>query len=238
MVGRGTRLAEDKLSFTIYDYTDATRLFSEEFKSRLQKPKEGGSGGGGEKPVLIRVDGFEAEVTETGRYVVTQKDGKLERITIEDYKQGIAEHIVQDISTLTEFRGKWVDPAVRHALLLSLITSGYSPEIVRHVENMTEYDLYDVLVNIAYGAEPQKRQVRAFSFSYKQRPWLDALPEETKSVILAIANQFVDEGTEAFENHYLFDAEPVKTAGGIAALKKGGNATELIKETKIRIFAA
>lgn len=31
MVGRGTRITENKLMFTVYDYTDATRLFSEEF---------------------------------------------------------------------------------------------------------------------------------------------------------------------------------------------------------------
>jgi type I restriction enzyme R subunit len=237
MVGRGTRLAEDKLSFTIYDYTDATRLFGGEFRSKLQKPKEGG-GGGGEPPILIRADGIEAEVTETGRYVVTQKDGKIERITIEDYKQGIAERIVQEIATLDDFRGKWVDPVVRHTLLVSLVTSGYSPEVVRQVENMDEYDLYDILVNIAYGTEPQVRKVRAFSFSYKQRPWLDMLPEETKAVILAIANQFVDEGTEAFENQYIFNAEPVRKAGGLTALKKGGDPKILIQQTKLRIFAA
>jgi type I restriction enzyme R subunit len=128
--------------------------------------------------------------------------------------------------------------ARRHTLLVSLVTSGYSPEIVRQVENMDEYDLYDVLVNIAYGAEPQVRKARAFSFSYKQRPWLATLPEETKAVILAIANQFVDEGTEAFENQYIFDAGPVRKAGRLSALKKGGNPAELMRETKVRIFTA
>jgi type I restriction enzyme R subunit len=151
---------------------------------------------------------------------------------------GLAEHLVQDIATLNEFRGKWIDPVVRHAVLVSLVTSGYSPELIRQVESMAEYDMYDVLVNIAYGAAPQKRQIRAFSFSYKQRPWLATLPEETKAVILAIANQFAGEGTEAFENQYLFDAQAVKKAGGIAALKKGGDPAELMRETKVRMFAA
>jgi type I restriction enzyme R subunit len=103
---------------------------------------------------------------------------------------------------------------------------------------MGEFDMYDILINICYGAEPQKRQVRAFSFSYKQRPWLDALPDETRAVILAIANQFVDGGTDAFENQYIFDAQAVRKAGGIPALKKGGNPKELMLETKRRIFAA
>jgi type I restriction enzyme R subunit len=239
MIGRGTRLAEDKLFFTIYDYTDATRLFGEDFKSKMNKPQK--PGGGGElpkSPLIISADGFDAEITDAGRYIVTQQDGNIRRITIEEYKAGLAEHLVQSITTLNEFRGKWIDPVVRHTVLVSLVTSGYSPEIVRQVENMTEYDMYDVLVNIAYGAAPQKREVRAFSFSYKQRPWLNTLPEETKAVILAIASQFSGEGTEAFENQYLFDAQSVKKAGGIAALRKGGNPSELMRETKVRMFAA
>jgi type I restriction enzyme R subunit len=93
-------------------------------------------------------------------------------------------------------------------------------------------------VNIAYGAEPKERMARAFSFTYKQRPWLDTLPEETKAVILVIANQFIDGGTEAFESGEIFNIQAVRKAGGIAALKKGGIAAELIQQTKLRMFAA
>lgn len=237
MVGRGTRLSDNKLMFTIYDYTNATRLFGEDF---VTKPKvsHSGSGGGGEQPVLIRADGIEAEVTETGRYVVTEIDGKVQRVTIEEYKAGIAKNIVNDIHNLSEFRELWVDPSSRRALINNLLYSGYSPEIIRQVECMTDFDLYDVLVDIAYGVEPKTREERAFSFSYKQKNWLSNFPAQTQTVIIAIANQFAKEGTEAFENNFIFDTKEVKLAGGIKALKQGGNAAELIKETKIRLFAA
>jgi type I restriction enzyme R subunit len=239
MVGRGTRLEEDKISFTIYDYTDATRLFGEDFRVKPKvPPKEDGGPEDPEPPVIVTADGFEAEITPAGRYIVTQQDGQIKRVTVEEYKQGIAEHIVQQTATLSEFRDKWVDPVIRHTLLVSLVTSGYSPEIVRQVENMTAYDMYDVLVNIVYRAEPKERTAQAFSFTYKQRPWLDTLPEETKAVILAIANQFIDGGTEAFESGEIFNIQAVRKAGGIAALKKGGNAAELIQQTKLRMFAA
>jgi len=238
MVGRGTRIAEDKLSFTIYDYTDATRLFGESFKSKIRKQETRSAADRAEVAMLIRIDGVDAEVKEGGCYVVTQKDGTVRRVALEDYKQGIADHILQRIGTLDEFRNQWIDPALRHALLLSLVTSGYSPEVVRQVESLREYDMYDVLVNIAYGAEPQMRRTRAFSFSYKQRPWLDTLPEETKTVIIAIANQFAGGGTEAVESRFIFNAEPVSRAGGIAALRKGGDPKALMQETKVRIFAA
>jgi type I restriction enzyme R subunit len=42
MVGRGTRidLPTRKLMFRVYDYTDATRLFGETFRSRLAPPRK------------------------------------------------------------------------------------------------------------------------------------------------------------------------------------------------------
>jgi type I restriction enzyme R subunit len=239
MVGRGTRLAENKLMFTIYDYTDATRLFGEDFLTKARKEREKSDGGEpSDPPVIVRADGFEAEVSDAGRYIVTQDDGQVKRVTVEEFKQGLARNLVNSVATLDEFREKWVKPDERRGLLQDLVYSGYSPEIVRQVEGMTDFDLYDVLVDIAYGVAPQKREIRAFSFSYKQRVWLDTLPEQTKAVVLAIAAQFGREGTEAFESPQLFSVKSVVTAGGLSALKLAGEPYKLIYETKLRLFAA
>jgi type I restriction enzyme R subunit len=239
MVGRGTRLAENKLMFTIYDYTDATRLFGQDFLAKLHKPSE--SDGGSEPSalsVIVRADGFEAEVSDAGRYVVTEENGQIKRVTVEEFKQGLASQLLTNTATLDEFRTKWVNPTERRGMIQDLVYSGYSPEIVRQVEDMTEYDLYDVLADLAYGVAPHKRTERAFSFSYKQRSWLDTLPEQTKAVVLAIAAQFGREGTEAFENPQLFNVKAILVAGGLAALKLGGDPAELITETKRRLFSA
>jgi len=238
MVGRGTRLAENKLMFTIYDYTDATRLFGEEFITKVKKPGMESSGEPSDPPIVVRADGFEAEVTDAGRFVVTDVDGHPQRVSVEEYKQGLARKIVESVATLDEFREQWIDPSSRRRMLQDLVYSGYSPEIVRQVEDMTDYDMYDVLADLAYGAAPQKREARAFSFAYKQRTWLDSLPTETKAVILAISAQFAREGTEVFESQQLFNVAAVKKAGGIAALKYGGDPMKLIYETKARMFAA
>lgn len=236
MVGRGTRLADDKLMFTIYDYTDATRLFGEGFVTKPTKPSKGG--GNSEPPIIVKADGFEAEVTDAGRFIVTEIDGQVKRVTVEEYKKGIAKKIVESAGTIEDFRAMWVDPQTRRSLINDLIYSGYSPEIVRRVESMTAFDLYDVLADIAYGAEPKTREQRVFSFSYKQKPWLSKFPLETRAVILAIANQFIKEGTEALESGYIFNAKEVREAGGIKALKQGGDAAELMRQTKERMFVA
>jgi hypothetical protein len=145
-VVRGTRLAENKLMFTIYDYTDATRLFGEDFLTKARKPNEGDSGEPpSNPPIIIQADGFEAEVSDAGRYVVTQDGGQVKRATVEEFKQGLARQLVANTATLDEFRVKWVNPTERCGLLQDLVYSGYSPEIVRQVEGVTDFDLYDVL---------------------------------------------------------------------------------------------
>ena len=238
MVGRGTRLAENKLMFTVYDYTDATRLFGEEFLVKARKPSESRYDETHEEPVIVVADGFEAEISDAGRYVAAEENGRTRRVSVEEYKQGLARRLIANTATLDEFRAKWINPTERRGMIQDLVKSGYSPEIVRRVENMTEYDLYDVLADLAYGVAPNKRTVRAFSFSYKQRPWLDAMPERTKAVILAIAAQFGREGTDVFENPQLFNVATIRAAGGLDALKWNGGPAELISETKRRLFAA
>ena len=239
MTGRGTRLAENKLMFTIYDYTDATRFFGEEFLSKNNSRKKYEEKGETlDPPVIVCADGFEAEISNAGRYVVTEENGQIKRITIEEFKQGLARNLIANTATLDEFRGKWINPAERRSMIQELVYSGYSPEIVRQVEGMTEYDLYDVLIDLAYGIAPHKRVDRAFGFSYKQRSWLETMPEQTKAVVVAIAAQFGREGTEAFENPQLFRVKTIASAGGLNALKLGGDPAELLNETKRRLFSA
>lgn len=242
MVGRGTRidLPTKKLMFTVYDYTDATRLFGEEF---ITKPK--GTGGGTEPPPpppppepTISVEGFDVHVTDQGRYIVAEENGKAMPIPVEEYKERLAARLLEQAHTLDDFRTLWVDPPSRQEMLDTLVTAGYSPTVVKLVDEKEEYDLYDVLAELGWGANPRTMQDRAFAFIYKNEDWLNAFPQNTAAVIKAIAAQFQRGGTEALENQHIFQTQDVQNAGGIAALKEAGTPAELLKETKIRMFAA
>jgi len=236
MVGRGTRLAENKLMFTIYDYTDATRLFGNKFISK--PPQEHESGGGGEEVKIIQIDGIDVEVSDEGRYLVTEVDGKIKRVSVDEYKQGLANKLLNDISSYDDFLKKWVNPVERKQMLDELIRGGYSAETIRQVDELTDYDLYDVLISVAYGKKPLKRNERIFNFQYNQRDWLGTLPQETKDVILAIVSQFAFQGTDSIESAQLFKVHDVVKAGGLSSLNKGGNAKQLLDEAKLRLFAA
>lgn len=110
MFGRGTRLFEDKLMFTVYDYTDATRLLGVDFISPAKptggKPVGGGESGGDDEggddeggddggeggegiPDIITVDGVDVQVSNAGKFIVTDIDGKVGRMPLEEYKAGI-----------------------------------------------------------------------------------------------------------------------------------------------------
>jgi len=222
------------------DYTDATRLFGEGF---ITKPTR--TGGGSEPPPpppppepTISVEGFDVHITDAGRFIVADVDGKAMPVPIEEYKSRLAVRLVQEVRTLNDFRVRWIDPPSRQELIDTLVTSGYSPTVVRMVDDRQDYDLYDVLAELGWGMNPRTRRVRTLAFTYKNEDWLNTLSQRAAATIRAIASQFERGGTEGLENPQIFQTPEVKLAGGLAALQTAGNPRDLLIETKARMFAA
>lgn len=182
MVGRGTRIyaPDGKLMFRVYDYTDATRLFGKEFVTKHQPPRERRAGAVREIPPepILWVEGFEVKVTDAGRYIVTEEDGKAMPVTVEEYKERLAERLVKEAPTLEEFRAVWIVPSKRRELIEGLPDGGRSAPVIRSLEGMLDYDLYDVLAELGYGLDPKTRLERTDAFAYKHEKWLKGLPEK------------------------------------------------------------
>jgi len=155
-----------------------------------------------------------------------------------EYKTRLATKLIEQAATLDDFRKLWVDPPTRQELIDTLVTSGYSPSVVQLVDDKKEYDLYDVLAELGWGMNPRTRHDRSMAFIYKHEDWLNAFPTKTSATIKAIASQFERGGTEGLENPQIFQTPEVKQAGGLDALKVAGKPAELLRETKIRMFAA
>lgn len=247
MIGRGTRIDEPtgKLMFTVYDYTGATRLFAEDF---ITKPaSESKPGGGGDGPPLpppppppppVVVDGFEVHVSSLGRYVVAPVNGKAMPVPIDDYKAGLSAQLTAECPTLASFRARWVNPPEREEIINAIVGAGYSPSVLRLLEDMNDYDLFDVLADLGYGLSPRTREDRAFAFRYKHSTWLATLPLPARATIEAIADQFAIGGTEGLENPHIWQTPEVIAAGGLKALRSAGEPKTLLLETKERMFAA
>jgi type I restriction enzyme R subunit len=242
MVGRGTRIdaPTGKLMFRVYDYTDATRLFGESFVTVA--PRTGGNGPEPPPPPepepTISVEGFDVHITDAGRFIVADVDGVAMPVPLEEYKARLAARLVQETPTLAAFRGQWIDPQLRRELISTLVTSGYSPTVVRMVDDKQDYDLYDVLAELGWGMAPRTRRDRTLAFTYKHEDWINALPVRTAATLRAIASQFERGGTEGLENPQIFRTPEVRAAGGLAALQAAGNPHALLVETKTRMFAA
>jgi type I restriction enzyme R subunit len=244
MIGRGTRLAPDKLMFRVYDYTNATRLFGEDFITYVAPRVERGEGEGegnddeGQRERIIEAQGFQVQVSDAGRYILTMVDGRAMPVSLEEYKERLAAGLNAAAPDLDTVRARWITPEARLSLLAALPDGGRSAFLVRELDHMEGFDLYDVLAALGYGMAPHSRAERAAAFTYKNAAWLSGLPTPAAATLRAIAAQFARGGTEGLENPHIFDTPEVRQAGGIPALRVVDQPYMLLQETKVRMFAA
>ncbi len=242
MVGRGTRIdpPTGKLMFRVYDYTNATRLFGKDFWTKYQQVKEKKAPDWPPPPreKIVVVEGFDVHITDAGRYIVTQVDGKALPVTVEEYKAKLAEKIIALAPTLESFRNYWTSPAERQQLMSAMPDGGRAPLLIRELEDMRAYDLYDVMAELGYGMAPSTRVERADAFSYKNAAWLKTLPPNTALTIKAMAGQFARGGTDELENPKIFETPEVVKSGGLPALKAFGKPVEILHKVKEKVFIA
>jgi type I restriction enzyme R subunit len=236
MMGRGSRIhpPTNKLLFRVYDYTNATRLLGKGFNVRPAPPRPSGPPTPPEK--IIRVEGFEVHINPAGTYVVIEKEGKLTMVTVEEYKEILAEHLVEEVKTFDDCRDAWMNPQERKSLINSLPNDGQGIRLLQELMKRKEYGLYDVLSEIGFGVAPKTRKERVEALCYKHDVWFKNLPEETANTLLALAKQFERGGIEELENPYVFNTPEVIKAGGLNALKILGEPKDIIHQTKERLF--
>ena len=120
----------------------------------------------------------------------------------------------------------------------NLPDGGRSALLVRALEDMNDYDLYDVLGELGYGLAPRTRVQRAEAFTYKHAGWLSGLPSDTANTLKALAAQFARGGTDELENPHVFQTPEVVHAGGLDALRTLGKPADVLRKTKEKVFAA
>jgi type I restriction enzyme R subunit len=239
MLGRGTRIdaSSGKLMFRVWDYTNATRLFGEEFITAPATDTEGG-GGGQPGPIKVEARGITVDILDGGTSLVAEVDGRAMPVSVADYKVKLASALLREAPDLPSFVTQWIDPQRRKELINHLPESGNSAEKIRLVSEMDAYDLYDVLAQLAYQAPARTRLHRVEAFASANADWLASHGAKTEAVLLALVHQFVESGTDALELLDLFEVPSVKSAGGLAALESHDDPNQLLMETKWRLFVA
>jgi type I restriction enzyme R subunit len=247
MIGRGTRIdeASGKLMFRVYDYTDATRLLGEEFKSKVRTVTEpaGPPIDGPDKtdippfPVLVLHD-LEVRIEDGGRFVLMQEDGRDVRIPVEEYRRRLAEELRKEAPDVETFRRIWIEPPQRRSLVEHLLAKGYAPRVIQHVDGLEAYDDFDVLGSAGYQLTPRTRDDRAARFPIDHSDWLGEMPADTRAAVVALTGAFARGGTEELESRQVLQTPAVRRAGGLAALSRLGEPQKVLKETRERLFAS
>ncbi len=100
MLGRGTRLDPDsgKLMFRVFDYTEATSLLGRDFLTKFKggKARPRPTPPPAEPPVIV--EGVQIRIEATGRYLTATVEGRHARVTLEQYRERVAERLVAQAS--------------------------------------------------------------------------------------------------------------------------------------------
>lgn len=250
MVGRGTRIHEatEKYKFWLYDYTGVTDLFGTDFITNPPRPDGGGGGGGGDdedpppgpepnSSPVPQIAG-KTDVLGDGHFILGRRNGQDVRIPVDEYRREMIARILSEAHDLNEFRQLWIESQRRKQLIEHLLGSNYSPDLVREIDKMVDYDHYDLFAHHGYKARAFKRDERSLVYLKDNEAWFAGLDVDAAYVLKALAQQFSVGGTDALESQLLWDVPEIREHGGIAALRKVGKPVEVMVEAKERIFAA
>ncbi len=249
MVGRGTRIHEEteKYKFWLYDYTGVTDLFGTEFISKPRKPKNGGGYGGGddggetdggvaEDPAIGEVRGYAVNITPQGRFILGSRDGKEVAIPVDEYRKEIIQRVISEAHSLDEFRQLWIETQKRKSLINHILDANFSPDVIKEIDKMNDYDMFDFFGHLGYKARALKRTERGSHYISENQSWFAGMDKNAAIVLKAFGYQFSLDGTEALETPALWQVPEIKAAGGIKALKILGAPNDIIKEAKGRLF--
>lgn len=247
MVGRGTRIHEEtsKYKFWLYDYTGVTDLFGTEFITK--PPRTGGSGGkggeggegegeGGDGPAVAEIGGKRVLINPQGRFILSRRDGRDTPIPVDEYRREVIQRVINEAQNLAEFRALWIETQKRRQLIDHLLDDNFSPEAIREIDKMTDFDLYDFFGHHGYHARALKRPDRGALFISGNQTWFDGMDGKAAIVLKGLGTQFAQGGTEALETPALWEVPEIKRVGGLDALRVLGKPTQVMHEAKERLF--
>ena len=214
IIGRGTRLFDGKEYFTIFDFVDAYKHFSdpewdgEPIDETTEKKEKGGNGEPGDviidtdgpeedpkKMVKIKLrDGKEREIKHMISTSFWSTDGKP--ISVQEFLDNMFGAMPEFFKSEEELRKIWSNPTTRNAFLEKIAERGYGKDELETVQKMVgaeNSDLFDVLTYISFLTQPISRVQRA----QKARGRIfQGLDEKQKDFLEFVLSKYEDKGVE------------------------------------------
>lgn len=222
IIGRGTRLYpdEDKLSFEIIDYADATRLFEDpefdgppEFvveeevdeRGELVEPPEvhepepvyEEDGGADPEDVEERAE-RKLYVEDATVYVVAEgfylPDPDSGRLRLVEYGEYVAGEIRRLFASVSDLRAAWRTQDGRDEVVGALRARGVAFEEIADRLGMPDADPFDLLVHVAWSAPVTSRRDRARRVRREQAAFFESFRPEAREVLDALLAKYSESG--------------------------------------------
>ena len=220
IIGRGTRLFDGKEYFTIYDFVDAYKHFSdpewdgnpiEEVKEKIKREtgesvvRETASPYEVEEPkkklkIKLR-DGKEREIQHMISTSFYSADGKP--ISIQEFMDNMFGAMPEFFKSEEELRKIWSNPTTRKAYLDSIAEKGFGKdelETLQKMINAEQSDLFDVLTYVSFLTQPISRTQRVEQSKDKIFKGLDKKQKEFLDFVLS---KYEEKGVEELDEEKL-----------------------------------
>jgi type I restriction enzyme R subunit len=245
IIGRGTRLFEDKEYFTIYDFVKAHHLFSDpEWDGDPVPPEDpvlpkpprtvDTDKPPTERPEKIRIELAEGKVREFNFTMTTTFWGPNgEQLTVDQFLKNLFGELPAFYKNEADLRRIWSDPLTRSELLTKLGEHGFSMVDLGKIQELisaTESDLYDVLAYISFAAPKKTREKRATSARLRVAVQFS---DRTRDFIDFVLDHYVNEGVEELDPLKLPQLLELKYGGLQDALKEIGSSADTVRDAFI-----
>lgn len=187
----------------------------------------GGDGGGGLPPGRVRyvVD----DVTVKAGIERTSYLGADGRLRTEEYRihqrDLIKQSLLQEFATLDEFLKRWSGAERKCAVLDELSRVGIEIDALQDsVPSSSQFDVFDLLVHIAYDQKPLTRRERADRV--KKRNYFAKYGDQARAVLEALLEKYAENGIVDIEDANILELPPFSNFGTKTQIRReifGGN---------------
>jgi type I restriction enzyme R subunit len=217
IIGRGTRLFDGKEYFTVLDFVDAYKHFSdpewdgepidettEKESVKIKHPKEVKDTNivtnnedfeEPKKKLKIKLrDGKEREIQHMISTSFWGADGKP--ISAEEFLKNIFGTLPEFFKDEDELRSIWANPVTRRIFLFKMSELGYDQEKLENLQTMInadDSDLFDVLAYVSFAIQPITREERVAEV---KSIILEKLNDKEREFLDFVLNKYLEKGFE------------------------------------------
>lgn len=215
IIGRGTRIREreGKTHFTVMDFRNVTRLFTDpDWDGPVEQHEGFHHGGDGPNPVnppgppidppvvpneksIVDASGCKVKIINKTVSVYDANGRLLRQEDIIDYTKS---NIMGEYASLSDFIRKWKASDKKEAIETFFAERGIDLKALKEDQGMSDVDDFDFICYVAYGKKPLTRQERANNV--KKRDFFSNYSGDARAVLEILLDKYMNQGITEVED--------------------------------------